>query len=70
MEIMTRFKVQLSIGGISFVHAERYANEGRWTRFYRGESLIAEYATVSVRAIEEVRRLEEPPSTKGGRIRY
>jgi hypothetical protein len=66
---MKRYKVTLTIGGLTFVHATHYLNEGKWTRFYRDDSLIAEFATVSVIKVEEIRRLEEPPSTKGGRAR-
>jgi hypothetical protein len=66
---MKRFKVMLSVGGMTFVHAERYDTEGPLTRFFRGDSVVAEYATVSVRGIEQVRTLDDPPTTRGGRIR-
>jgi hypothetical protein len=66
---MKRFKVMLSIGGMTFVHAERYENEGPLTRFFRGDSVVAEFATVSVHGIEHVRTLEDPPTTRGGRQR-
>ena len=51
---MKKYKLSLSIGGFSFVHATRYEEEGHWTKFYRHESLVAEFATVSLRNIEEV----------------
>jgi hypothetical protein len=66
---MTRFKVCLSTGDISFVHATHFVNEGRWTKFYRGDNVIAEFATVSVLKVEVVPALVEPPSTRGGRVR-
>jgi hypothetical protein len=31
--------------------------------------MVAEYATVSLLKVEEVRRLEDTPTTKGGRRR-
>jgi hypothetical protein len=64
---MKRYKVSLSIGGMAFVHATHYENDGQWTTFYRGESVIAEYATAWVVNVEEVRSLEDPPTTRGGR---
>jgi hypothetical protein len=68
---VVRYKIHLSIGRncFSFVHADRYVNEGKWTRFYRGDSVVAEYATVSLLKVEEIRRLDETPTTKGGRKR-
>ena len=53
---MKKYKLSLSIGGFSFVHANRYEEEGHWTKFYRHESLVAEFATVSLRNIEEMPR--------------
>jgi hypothetical protein len=49
-----KYKVALNTGAMSFVHASRYADEGKWTRFYRDDSVVAEFDTVSVRAVEEI----------------
>jgi hypothetical protein len=67
--LVKRFKISLSIGVCNFVHATRCTEEGQWTRFYRDDAVIAEYATVSVKKVEVVRRLDDPPSTRGGRFR-
>ena len=69
MNAVKRYKVTLSVGGMTFIHATRYENEGQWTRFYTVDSLTAEFATVSVLKVEYVRTLGEPPSTVGGRQR-
>jgi hypothetical protein len=63
---MKKYKVNLSIGGMTFIHADRFENEGRWTRFYKGDDLVAEFATVSVLKVEQTRSLADPP-THGGR---
>jgi hypothetical protein len=68
-QTVKRYRVTLSIRVTSFVHATHYEQVGTSTRFYRGEILVAEYATASLLKIEEVRRLDDPPSTKGGRSR-
>jgi hypothetical protein len=60
---MKKYKLSLSIGGFSFVHATRYEQEGHWTKFYRHDSLVAEFATVTLRNIEDV----TPPAENGGR---
>jgi hypothetical protein len=65
-----RYRVCLSIGGVTFVHATHFEKEGHWTRFYRDGTMIAEFATASVLRLEEVRRLSDPPSTQGGRRRH
>jgi hypothetical protein len=62
---MTRFKVSLDTGGMSFVHATHFANEGRWTKFYRGDSVVAEFLTVSIRKVEAIRTLADPPTARG-----
>lgn len=50
---MKTFKVFLSIGGASFVPADRWEKEGGWYKFYRDESVIAEFAAAWVQKIEE-----------------
>jgi hypothetical protein len=43
------FRVVLSIGGVVFVEADRFQEESGLVRFYRGESVIAEYPCASVK---------------------
>jgi hypothetical protein len=43
------FRVVLSVGGVVFVQADRFQAEGSMVRFYRGESVIAEYPCTSVK---------------------
>lgn len=58
---MKTFKVILNIGGASFVPAERWEKEDGWYKFYRDDSVIAEFAAPWVVKIEE---RESPPETK------
>lgn len=46
---MKTYRVALSIGGVVFIEADRYEAEGGMIRFYRGESMIAEYPCASVK---------------------
>ena len=46
---MKTFRVVLSVGGVVFVQADRFQEEGSLVRFYRGESVIAEYPCTSVK---------------------
>lgn len=57
---MKNFKVYLNIGGASFIPADRCELEGDWYKFYREESLIAEFAARGVVKIEE-RDLPDTP---------
>lgn len=66
---MKRFRVLLTLGGPTFVHATRYESAEGWVRFYREESLVAEYVASMVHRVEPVRTLADPPSTRGGRRR-
>lgn len=50
---MKTFKLSLNTSGVVFVEADRYAAEGTLVCFYRGESKIAEYASASVKEINE-----------------
>jgi hypothetical protein len=43
------FRVVLSIGGVVFVEADRFQEDGGFVRFYRGESMVAEYPCTSVK---------------------
>jgi hypothetical protein len=49
---MKTFRVSLSVGGVVFVEADRFESDGTMIRFYRGDTLTAEYACASVK--EEV----------------
>jgi hypothetical protein len=40
---MRSFRVVLSVGGAVYVDAERYEWVGDFVRFYRGDSITAEY---------------------------
>lgn len=50
---MKTYKVFLNIGGASFVPADRWEQEGGWYKFYRNDSVIAEFAAPWVVKIEE-----------------
>ncbi len=50
---MKTFKVFLNIGGASFIPAERWEKVGEWYKFYRDDSVIAEFAASWVLKIEE-----------------
>ena len=50
---MKTFKVFLNIGGASFIPADRWEKEGEWYKFYRNDSVIAEFAALWVQKIEE-----------------
>ena len=50
---MTTYRLALSMGGVVFVDADRYATEGGRICFYRGDAVCAEYAPSSVRDIGE-----------------
>lgn len=55
---MKTFKVILNIGGTSFIPADRWERVGQWYKFYRDDSVIAEFAAPWVVRIEE----REPPN--------
>lgn len=55
---MKTFKVFLNIGGASFIPADRWEQEGQWYKFYRDDSVIAEFAASWVQKIEE----RDPPN--------
>ena len=59
---MKTFKVFLSIGGASFIPADRWEKDGSWYKFYRDESVIAEFAVLWVKKIEE---RDSPIETNG-----
>lgn len=46
---MKTYRVKLSIGVVALVEADRYEADGGLLRFYRGSSVIAEYAQASVK---------------------
>ncbi|MBN8420111.1 MAG: hypothetical protein J0L73_14430 [Verrucomicrobia bacterium] len=50
---MKTFKVILNIGGASFIPAERWEKVDQWYKFYRDDSVIAEFAAAWVVRIEE-----------------
>lgn len=50
---MKNFKVILNIGGASFIPADRWEKEGEWFKFYREDSLVAEFAAPWVLRIDE-----------------
>lgn len=50
---MKTFKVFLNFGGASFIPAERWEQDGAWFKFYRDDSVIAEFAAMSVQKVEE-----------------
>jgi len=56
---VTTYRVVLSIGGVVFVEADKFQTEGDMIRFYRGESIIAEYPCASVK--EDIK---EPTATQ------
>jgi hypothetical protein len=51
---MKTYKVDLSIGSTVYLHAERCAEDGHLTCFYRNGQILAEYATTMVRDINEI----------------
>lgn len=59
---MKTFKVILNIGGASFVPAERWEKADGWYKFYRDDSVIAEFAAPWVVKIEE---RDSPTETSG-----
>ncbi|MDI1315092.1 hypothetical protein [Prosthecobacter sp.] len=59
---MKNFKVFLNFGGASFIPAERWEQEDGWYKFYREDSVIAEFAAMSVEKIEE---RSFPPESNG-----
>jgi hypothetical protein len=61
---MKNFKVFLNIGGASFIPAERWEEDGAWFKFYREDSVIAEFAASWVQRIEE-RDLPNEPHESG-----
>ncbi len=63
---MKKYKVFLNIGGPSFIPAERWEREGEWYKFYRNESVIAEFAAPWVVKIEE-RDYQDPTDTEPAR---
>lgn len=50
---MKNYKVYLNIGGASFIPADRWEREGDWYKFYREDSVIAEFVAAWVLKIEE-----------------
>lgn len=46
---MKTYRVALSIGGVVFVQADQYEEVEGMIRFYRGESMVAEYPCSSVK---------------------
>jgi hypothetical protein len=53
MKTMKTYKVLLTIGGASFIPADRWERDGDWYKFYREDSVIAEFAASWVLKIEE-----------------
>ena len=47
--VVKTFRVVLSVGGVIFVQADRFQEEGSLFRFYRGDSTVAEYPCVSIK---------------------
>jgi hypothetical protein len=60
---MKTFRVALSIGGVVFIDAERFERAEGFVRFYRGDSMIAEYPSKSVKEdiTEKVLTQRVPP---------
>ena len=50
---MKTFKVFLSIGGASYIPADRWEKDDTWYKFYRDDSVIAEFSATWVKKIEE-----------------
>ena len=46
---MKVYRVALSVGGVVFVEADRFETAGSMIRFYRGDTITAEYACASVK---------------------
>ena len=60
---MKKFKVHLSIGCYSFIHATHHVQDGRWLRFFDGDDVIAEFNAVSVEKLEEMPEIiTDPPA--------
>jgi hypothetical protein len=49
MEVVKTFRVSLSVGGVVFVEADRFDLSEGFVRFYRDDSIIAEYPATLVR---------------------
>ncbi|MHB1081515.1 MAG: hypothetical protein ACYC67_19125 [Prosthecobacter sp.] len=60
---MKNFKVTLNIGGTSFIPADRWEKDGPWYKFYRDDSVVAEFAAPWVVRIEERESPNEPKDT-------
>ena len=59
---MKTYRVALNVGGVVFVQADRHEQVETMIRFYRGETITAEYACTNVK--EEI--YEAPPTERIG----